>query len=266
MVQIDQRALEAQLQTRLLGRPLIYLPSVESTQDMVREAARGGAREGLAVIAGQQTKGRGRAGRRWWSPPQGGLYLSLLLRPHSLQHHTLAWLTMALSLGAAEAIEQVADLAVPIKWPNDLEWQGHKLAGVLAEGAFSGEQLDYVVVGIGLNLDVDFSAQPDLAAAAVSLTALADGPVPATALVAALLYHTEQHYLAACAGHSPTPAWSARLVTLGRAVTARTPDGRAYHGIARQVMPDGALQLDLDAGGSVVVRADDVTLRAAPAL
>ena len=244
----------------------MYLPSVESTQDMAREAARGGAREGLVIIAGQQTKGRGRAGRRWWSPPQGGLYLSLLLRPQSLPHHALAWLTMALSLGAAEAIEQVTGLAVQIKWPNDLEWQGRKLAGVLAEGSFSGDHLDYVIAGIGLNLDVDFNAQPDLAAAAASLTELVGRPVPVADLVAALLYHTEQHYVAACEGHSLVPAWSARLVTLGRPVTARTPDGRAYHGIARQVLPDGALQLDLDAGGSVVVRADEVTLRAAPAL
>jgi BirA family transcriptional regulator, biotin operon repressor / biotin---[acetyl-CoA-carboxylase] ligase len=260
MFSLDQASVEARLHTALLGRPLVYLDSVESTQEIARTAARQGAAEGLAVVAGQQTAGKGRAGRSWWSPPAGGLYLSLLLRPH-LSSELVPLTTMTLALGASEAIEKVCGLRVNIKWPNDLQWQGRKLAGVLAEGAFTGGRLDYVVAGIGLNVSIDFSAQPELADIAVSLDAATGGPVDAVRLLAALLERTEQHYLALQVGQSPLAAWQARLCTLGHPVTARAADGQTYHGIARDVLPDGALRIDLDGGGSAIVRASDVTLR-----
>ena len=260
MFSLDQASVKARLRTSLLGRPLIYHDWVESTQDIAREAARAGAREGLAVVAGQQMAGKGRAGRSWWSPPAGGLYLSLLLRPN-LPGELVPWTTMALALGAVEAIELVSGLVVDIKWPNDLQWQGRKLAGVLAEGAFIGDRLDYVVAGIGLNVAIDFSAQPDLAGIAVSLETAAGRPVDAGELLAALLERTEQHYLAMRVGHSPLPAWQARLHTLGRPVTVRAADGRTLQGVAGAVLVDGGLRIDLDGGGSEVVRASDVTLR-----
>lgn len=260
MFALDHASLETQLPTALLGHPLVYLDSVESTQDVARAAARAGADEGLAVLAGQQTAGKGRGGRSWWSPPAGGLYLSLLLRPE-LAGEATSWVTMTLALGAAEAIEQVCGLAVAIKWPNDLQWQGRKLAGVLAEGAFIGSRLDYVIAGIGLNVAVDFSAQPELHAIAASLHSAAGRPVDAAELLAVLLQRTEQHYLALRAGQSPLPAWQARLVTLGRPVAAQTADGRTLVGVAQTVLPDGALRIELDGGGSAVVRASDVSLR-----
>jgi BirA family biotin operon repressor/biotin-[acetyl-CoA-carboxylase] ligase len=260
MFWLDQASIEARLRTSLLGRPLVYLASVESTQDVARAAAREGAGAGFAVVAGQQTAGKGRAGRSWWSPPAGGLYLSLLLRPE-VPAELVPWATMTLALGAAEAIEQVCGLAIDIKWPNDLQWQGRKLAGVLAEGAFTGSRLDYVVAGIGLNVAIDFSAQPELANSAVSLQSAAGRPVDPVELLVALLACTEQHYLALQAGHSPLAAWQARLHTLGRPVTARAANGQVYTGVARAVLSDGALRIDLDGGGSAVVRASDVSLR-----
>lgn len=260
MAELDQATIEAQLRTSLLGRPLLYRTSVTSTQEVARTAAQAGAAEGLAVVAGQQTAGKGRAGRSWWSPPAGGLYLSLLLRP-DLPGEFTPWLTMALTLGAVEAIAEVCGLAVDIKWPNDLQWQGRKLAGVLAEGAFTGDRLDYVIAGIGLNVAIDFSSQPELAGSAVSLETATGRPVDTVAVLAALLAHTEQHYLAVRAGQSPLPAWQARLVTLGRPVQALAADGHTLTGVAREVLPDGALVIELDSGHRTVVRASDVTLR-----
>jgi BirA family transcriptional regulator, biotin operon repressor / biotin---[acetyl-CoA-carboxylase] ligase len=263
MFSLDQASIEARLHTSLLGRPLIYHDRVESTQDIAREAARAGAGEGLAVVAGQQMAGKGRAGRSWWSPPAGGLYLSLLLRP-DLPGDLVSWTTMTLALGAVEAIEQVCGLVVDIKWPNDIQVQRRKLAGVLAEGAFTGGRLDYVIAGIGLNVAIDFSAEPDLAGIAVSLDAAAGRPVDAVELLVALLERTEQHYLDLKVGHSPLPAWQARLHTLGRPVMVRAADGRTLQGVARAVLADGGLCIDLDGGGSEVVRASDVTLREIP--
>ena len=257
---VDQAALTARLNTTLLGHPLICLDSVPSTQDVVRQAAREGAAEGLAVVAGQQTAGKGRSGRSWWSPPNGGLYLSLLLRPN-LPGDLVSWTTMALGLGAAEAIEAACGVRPDIKWPNDLQHQGRKLAGVLAEGAFTGDRLDYVIAGIGLNVAVDFRERADLANIAVSLHTVAGELIDPVELLAALLERTEAHYLAVRAGQSPLAAWQARLHTLGRPVAARMAGGRVLHGVAAAVLPDGALRIDLDGGGSEVVWASDVTLR-----
>ncbi|HNS03310.1 MAG TPA: biotin--[acetyl-CoA-carboxylase] ligase [Anaerolineae bacterium] len=260
MFTLTQTTIEERLRTSLLGRPLVCLKSVESTQTIVREAARRGEAEGLAVVAGQQTAGKGRAGRSWWSPPSGGLYLSLLLRPN-LPGDLTSWTVMTLTLGAAEAIEQLYGLPVAIKWPNDLLIQGRKLAGVLAEGAFIGSRLDYVVAGIGLNVATDFSSQPELADTAISLEAALGAAVDPASLLVALLEHSERHYLAMQAGVSPLAAWQARLDTLGRPVTVHLADGRLVHGVAGAVLPDGALRIDLDDGGSQEVRAHDVTLR-----
>ena len=257
---LDITKVQRMLSTSQLGRPLRYLPSVASTQDVAREAALAGAPGGLAVVAGQQTAGKGRAGRAWWSPPTGGLYVSLLLRPVLPPEH-VSWVTMCLALGAAEAIETVCGLRPDLKWPNDLEWQGRKLAGILAESAFTGNHLDYVIAGIGLNIAVDFSSQPELAHTAISLQTALGRPVDSSALLVALLSWVETHVLAMEQGISPLAAWKERLVTLGRPIEARSPDGRVLSGVALDVLQDGSLLLRLDDGSEQIVRAADVTLR-----
>lgn len=257
---IDPADLELRLRTRLLGRPLRYFPSVPSTQDIARAEAEAGAAEGLAVVAGEQTAGRGRSGRTWWSPPAGGLYLSLLFRP-GLPPERVSWLTMAVALGAAEGIEAACGLRPGLKWPNDLEWEGRKLAGILAEAAFQDGRMAYAVVGLGLNVNTDFSGQPLLRPIAVSLAEILGRPVDEADLLAAVLERIEGHYLALQRGVSPAPAWSARLVTLGRPVTAHLPDGRLLHGLATRTLEDGALCIQLDNGTEEVVRAVDVSVR-----
>lgn len=259
MTPLNSTAVQETLTTFQLGRPLRYLPSVASTQDVAREAALTGAPGGLVVVAGEQTAGKGRAGRSWWSPASGGLYVSLLLRPALRPEHA-QWVTMCLALGAAEAIEAVCGLRPDLKWPNDLEWQGRKLAGILAESAFTGARLDYVIVGIGLNVAVDFSEQPELARTAVSLEAAAGRPVDSPELLGALLARVEAHLMAAEQGISPLTAWKDRLVTLQCAVEARGFDGRVLAGVAVDVQEDGSLVLQLDDGREEIVRAMDVTL------
>jgi BirA family biotin operon repressor/biotin-[acetyl-CoA-carboxylase] ligase len=257
---LDVDRIQHTLRTRTLGRPLRYLPLVASTQDEARQAAAAGAPSGLAVVAGQQTAGKGRAGRAWWSPPSGGLYVSLLLRPNLPPEHA-SWVTMCLALGAAEAIETTCSLRPDLKWPNDLEWQGKKLAGILAESSFTGERLDYVIAGIGLNVSVDFSTQPELARTATSLSQASGQPVDAAVLLVVLLSWVESHLLAAEQGISPLPAWKERLVTLGRPVEATGFDGRVLSGTAVDVHEDGSLVIRLDDDRQEIVRAADVTLR-----
>lgn len=256
----DLAVLETGLPTRLLGHPLHYVASVPSTQELALEAARAGAAEGMVVVAGEQTAGRGRGGRGWWSPPASGLYVSLLFRPSLAAKH-LSWLTMCVALGTVQAIEDVCKVSPQLKWPNDLEWCGRKLGGILAEGSLSGDRLDYTVVGLGLNLNADFRRRPDLLGQAISLHEVTGHVVDPASLLLALLVCSEERYLAMRDGVSPVPAWAARLVTLGKQVVATSGDGQVFQGVAERVLPDGALGLRLDDGSVKSVTALDVTIR-----
>lgn len=245
--------------TTLIGSTLIVLPVVDSTQNVVRDAALRGQTEGLVVIAGQQTAGKGRLGRDWWSPAEGGIYLSLLLRPR-IAPDQLAWLTMVVSLGAAEAIEAICGVRPDLKWPNDLTWQGRKLAGVLAEASFADGQISYVIAGIGFNLQTDFSQRPELAQRAISLHEITGQSVPVEPLLLTLLARIEAHYLALQDGISPQPLWAARLSNLGETVTVTTMVGETLVGVAEGVEEDGRLALRLADDRVLVLNAGDVTL------
>ncbi|MCA9871858.1 MAG: biotin--[acetyl-CoA-carboxylase] ligase [Anaerolineae bacterium] len=245
--------------TKVIGSTVTVLPVVDSTQTVVQDAAQRGAAEGLVVVAGQQTAGKGRLGRDWWSPAEGGLYVSLLLRPR-ITPDRLGWITMAVSLGAAEAIEMVCSVRPALKWPNDLTWRGRKLAGVLAEAVFVAGQISYVIAGIGLNVQTDFSQRPDLAMQATSLYKITSQPIPIKLLLETLLARIETHYLALQEGISPQPRWAVRLATLGQTVTITTMAGETLAGIAERVEDDGRLLLRLADGDARVVSAGDVTL------
>ncbi len=129
---------------------LIRLRTVGSTMDVLHELAAGGAEAGTAIVAEEQTGGRGSRGRLWWSPP-GGLWLSVLLRPRAAPGLELFGLRIGLSV--AEAIESLLPgIAVRIKWPNDLMVGERKLGGILCEARWQGDSLAWVVAGVGINV------------------------------------------------------------------------------------------------------------------
>lgn len=144
---------------------VLRFPTVGSTMDLLHELAHDGAEQGTVVVAGEQTSGRGSRGRVWRSPP-GGLWLSALYRPRALARVEL--LSLRVGLAVAEAIEGAGSgLRLAIKWPNDLILDDRKLGGILCEARWHGEELAWIVVGIGLN--VTNSIPPELAAGATRL-------------------------------------------------------------------------------------------------
>ena len=134
----------------LVGREVRVLPEVGSTNDYLKEAARGGAPEGLAVLAERQTAGKGRLGRSFQSPAGLGLWMSVLLRP-TCPPERLPPVTALTAAACAEAIRKVCGAEAGIKWPNDLVLGGRKLCGILTELESGGEGLA-LVIGIGLNV------------------------------------------------------------------------------------------------------------------
>ena len=240
-------------------RQVVYYPQIGSTNDVCRELADAGALEGTLVVAGEQLAGRGRLGRRWVAPADGALLLSLLFRP-PLDAGQASRLTMLCGLAAAEAVESCTGLHPDLKWPNDLWLGDEKLAGMLSEIGLTGERLDYVVVGLGLNANFDPQAVEGSGPRATSLLRALGHPVDRLALLAALLERVAVHYAASRAGDAPLDAWRARLVTLGRRVTVSEPGSR-YDGVAESTDADGALIVRLDDGARLTVHAGDVTLR-----
>jgi len=127
----------------ILGKKTIHYPVLDSTNDEARRLIRGGAGEGLVVVADAQTSGRGKPGFAWFSPP-GNLYLSAVIKPYKNQRD-LAPITLL----AAVAARAASRLPLVIKWPNDLLLHGQKLGGILTERVPSG----HLIIGIGINLN-----------------------------------------------------------------------------------------------------------------
>lgn len=143
--------LRATLPVNGLGEPLYFFSTIGSTNDYARELADQGAPQGTLVVTDEQTAGRGRGANRWETPASSALAFSVILRPKRLMPERASSMTALGALGVAEAIEGLGSRA-EIKWPNDVLMSGKKVAGVLAEIAWEGNQPAYVVIGVGVNV------------------------------------------------------------------------------------------------------------------
>jgi len=253
-------------------RRIEYRPTVGSTNNIAKQLGAEGAPEATLVIADEQTAGRGRLGRAWWSPPGTAIAMSLLLRPTfpPLRAHRL---TMLVGLAAAEAIEQVTRLQVGLKWPNDIVVEQEarragrerqaaktlKLGGILSEASIAGEAFEFAVVGLGLNVNVDFRGQADLPEA-TSLMMELGHEVNRLAILRALVERFAARYAVIDRDKQLHADWSARLTTLGRQVVARRGE-ESIAGLAEGVDESGTLLIRADDGALCRVDAADVTLR-----
>lgn len=265
--ELSREALQAALETSGLWSEILTFDQTESTNDVAKRRGRQGAPEGLVVAADEQTAGRGRLERRWIAPAGTSLLSSLLFRP-DLPLERAHQMTMISSLAAADAVEAVAGLPPALKWPNDLivsstlpeargEWR--KLGGILTETELTGDRLAFIVVGIGINVNVAAGDLPAVDPNATSILAETGETVDRTELLLALLSGAETRYGALREGLSPHQEWSERLATLGQRVTAQTSDG-ALHGVAEGVDPNGALLLRTEDGSVRRLIAGDVSL------
>jgi len=262
--ELSVESIKAALETTWVGQRVVYHPATASTNDEAKRLAEAGAVEGTLVIADHQTAGRGRLDRQWWSPPGSGLLLSLVFRPVFLAPHQAQRLTMVCSLAVCDAVAEVTGLATAIKWPNDVLVEGRKVCGLLAELGLVGSRLDYVVLGIGLNVNVSFLEDdaPALMAPAISLKAAAGREVSRLKVLAALLGYVEVRYERLRGGALPHDEWQTRLATVGQMVQVTMP-GLVLTGLATGVDVDGALLVRRTDGEVERVLAGDVTLRGA---
>ncbi len=239
-----------------LGAHRIHLASCGSTSDEALRLAREGAPHGTVVTADAQTAGRGRAGRRWHSPPGRDLYFSAVLRP-SLAPADVPAVTLAAGVGVCDAVRAAGVADAALKWPNDVVvgTPARKLAGILTEMTTRGARVDAVILGVGVDVGSTSAERPaELAAIATSIREQA-GAAPtvaafATALCAALQPWLDRYFTGGVAAIAT--AWHDRA-RLGTRVTV---DGRA--GVALGLDADGALRVGLDDGDVIRVVAGDV--------
>ncbi|HEY2838705.1 MAG TPA: biotin--[acetyl-CoA-carboxylase] ligase [Pirellulales bacterium] len=195
---LDPRKLEVELRgNRLIGRRIIVLPSVTSTNDTVFEMAKDGAEEGLVVFAEEQTAGRGQRGQRWESATGKGLWFSMLLFPDLCPAESPR-LTDWAAHSVANCINQQLGLGATVKPPNDVYIAARKVAGILVEMRARPGQPHLAVSGIGLNVNQDESEfPPALRDKAGSLATAASRAIDRQSLACALLWRLDQDYAAA---------------------------------------------------------------------
>jgi len=201
---LDCLALQQLLATQTFGRTLHIVPSTTSTNDIVKTLAQHGAPEGTVVVAEHQTHGRGRYGRAFASPAGVGIYLSLLVRPH-VDTLRLPQLTLAVAVATAEAVVEYCALPIGLKWPNDVEIHGKKVAGILCEAVLGTGAPPVAIIGIGLNVNTTLEHLPrELHQHVTSLALAAGHSWPRLPLIAVLLAHLERLYQAFHQGDIPS--------------------------------------------------------------
>lgn len=253
---IVAQMLRAGLYTAIVGRSIRFYQSTPSTMDDAAQWARDGADDGAVVVAETQTASRGRRGRRWVSDA-GNLYFSVLFRPDA---DALPLLNPLAGIAVARAIRRVSGITPSIKWPNDIMIDGRKVAGILAESAMSGPRIEYAIVGVGVNVALDVSADAEIAATAGSLNDLANTEIERAELLRRILQYMDALYLDLGRGRSPVPEWRRWLDTLGQRVSVTHYDA-THTGRAEAVDAHGNLILCTDDGRRLTLSAGDITLR-----
>lgn len=257
---LDESVITAALCTRLLGRRLVCAPVTGSTNDDAAALARRGEPEGTVVVADAQTAGRGRLGRGWVSVRGLNLYMSVLLRP-AVPPGAAPQLSLVAGVAVARAIE-AEGVETRIKWPNDVLLGGRKVCGILTELEAEADRVEFVIVGIGVNLNSrPEHFPPELRDIATSVGLAAGRPVERARFAARLLgelEHCYDRYIEAGFG-ALAGEWNGRSALTGRRVTVAGAARDAVSGSCAGIDGDGALLL-VEGATRHRVLAGDVTV------
>jgi BirA family biotin operon repressor/biotin-[acetyl-CoA-carboxylase] ligase len=243
------------------GRPLHSFGSLGSTNTVALRLAESGAPEGTLVTAEEQTQGRGRHGRSWHSPRGLGIWMSLILRP-PLDPARAAGLSIVAGVAVAAALEPMLGSRVQIKWPNDVQIDGRKVAGVLSESVVEGSRVRHTVVGIGVNVNHGVDQIPaELRARATSLRMATGGAHDRVGVLAAIVRALEPRYRAYAAGRSEAlqAEFRERSGLIGRAVRIAA-GAQDFEGTVLDITPEGSLLVETP-GGPRKVAAGEASLR-----
>jgi BirA family biotin operon repressor/biotin-[acetyl-CoA-carboxylase] ligase len=250
------------LKTKWIGKTIHHFHTLDSTNSKAYQLALDGAEEGEVVVAESQEKGRGRLGRQWFSPPFLNLYLSVILRP-KIPPHQASLITLMAAIATADAIQKFSGFLPLIKWPNDILLRNRKVAGLLNEINSEMDRIHFVILGIGINLNMDEKVfSKEIRTVATSLKREMRQTISRKAFLQSLLQELEKWYTIFMKQGSAVilKAWRDRAHLKGRRVKV-TSFGETLAGIAIDVDSDGALILETADGKRKRVVAGDIEYR-----
>lgn len=250
------------LKTRIFGREVISYRKVDSTNDAAYELAEKGIKEGTVVLAEEQGKGKGRHGRSWQSPPKGGIYMSCVLRPR-MAPNEIPRITLLAAVAVAKSIRKATGLDAMIKWPNDILVDGKKVCGILTEMKAEQDSVDFIILGIGVNVNTPARNLPKGATSLKEELRHAGRKTDLSRVEIAkkMLESLESEYHALKEkGFKPIiEEWRRLSAMLGSRIRV-VLQNRTFEGLAHDVDPDGSLVVRLDSGVMEKVSSGDVVL------
>ena len=247
------------LKTKWMGKKIHHFQAIDSTNAKAYQLALSGAEEGEVVLSESQEKGRGRLGRQWFSPRSLNLYLSVILRPR-IPPHQAPLITLMAAVATADAIRKFSGLVPLIKWPNDILLRHRKVAGLLNEIHSEMDRVHFVILGIGVNLNMDEKKfSKEIRSIATSLKIEMGQTVSRKDFLQSLLLELERWYSIFLeeGGGVVLKAWKDRADIRGRRVKV-TSFGETVVGTAIDVDSDGALILETEDGKQTRVMAGDI--------
>lgn len=258
---LNRNEIESRLHTKWAGRDLYYHETTGSTNTDAKRLMEEGAPEGVLVVAGEQTQGRGRRGRSWQSPSDTNIYKTLGLRP-DIQPDLAPMMTLVEAMAVAEAVEQVCGLKTQIKWPNDVLINGKKICGILTEMSTETGYIQYVVIGTGINVNVREFPE-ELRKTATSLCIEKGETVLRAPVVAACMEWFETYYEKFLQTKDLSlliEDYNKRLINQDRMVRVLDPQGE-FEGVAQGIDEKGQLSVKREDGSIEAVYAGEVSVR-----
>jgi BirA family transcriptional regulator, biotin operon repressor / biotin---[acetyl-CoA-carboxylase] ligase len=253
------------LDTLFVGKDkIIYRLTTHSTQNLaILLAEKNPSSDGIVIIAGEQNSGRGRRNRKWLSP-KGGLWLSVVLRPR-ISTSKMTLIPFAAALAVCDAIKKTTQLDAKLRWPNDVTISGKKVAGILIDMSMEAERINYAVIGIGINANVDSSAISSHLEKSIKVTSLSDELGHKTSILGltkVILERLEYYYieLKRCIPHTIIEEWKKNSDILHQKV-AVMQNNRIIQGIAADLKDDGSLLVRTDDYDYINVVASDIHVR-----
>ena len=256
---LQPEEIQKRFQAGRLGKRIHYFSELDSTNRFAFRRAQEGGDEGEIVVAESQTQGKGRMGRSWFSPPCLNLYLSVILRPKLAPGHA-PQITLMSAVAVAETVQSFLESPAAIKWPNDIMVHGKKLAGILTESCCELDRVHFVIVGIGVNLNLPVDLLPEsIRERATSLFILNQRPVDRTAFARRLIQNLDRCYgeLEGRGFSWIARRWESFFELRGKRVQVEVADQR-LSGTARGIDGDGALILEQDGGALQRIIAGEV--------
>ena len=255
--------IQTDLKTEIIGKRISYHITTDSTNRIAKALATEGADDGTIVIAEEQTGGKGRLGRSFFSPKYKSILMTILLKPKFLPHEAPKCTLMA-AVAVANAMMEF-DLRPEIKWPNDILYDGRKIVGILTEISAEIEKINYIVIGIGINVNIEHEEFPDdLQDIAASLSEMKGEKISRIDFLRVLLEEFDKLYIEVNQKgfDGILNQWRKYNITIGRNIRViPAGGGDEFTAIAKDIDSDGALMVKTKDGRLKKVYAGDVSIR-----